>query len=409
MMTGLVAIVSTTALLGAASPNATVLENARVLTGTGAVMEHASVRIENGIITAIGTSVKLDGATRIDCSDSVITPGFIEVNTQLTLSEIGLEKTTVDSAPKVQAPSPAFRAADGVQPLSPRVGISREEGVTSVVVSPQGTLLYGQAYWLDLLGTLASRPNPKNPIAMFGGLSGSTHKFYGARGEIWMTLRGIVADARFYRANKAKFDNGATRPLALAPMQLEAMLPVLDGKMPLVLEVNRASDILAALEFVREEGIKLVIVGGAEAWLVAKELALAKVPVVLHPSLQMPDSFDALQARDDSATLLATASVPLIISAGDEDQNVRRLRQEAGIAVARGLPYPQAITAISERPARVFGRNDLGTIAVGQRADIVVWSRDPLELSSVAKHVFIAGKAQDLMTRQKLLAKKYLK
>ncbi len=154
----------------------------------------------------------------------------------------------------------------------------------------------------------------------------------GARGGLWLKLRAVVADARWYSRNKAAVDQNRSRVLSLSPLHLEALLPVLDGKLPLVLSAHRASDILEAVRFGQEEKIRVVIVGGSEAWLVAADLKKAKVPVVLVPSNQVPGSFEQLRARDDLATKLSEAGVSVVIACNDFSR--RRLRQEAGIARA---------------------------------------------------------------------------
>jgi imidazolonepropionase-like amidohydrolase len=128
---------------------------------------------------------------------------------------------------------------------------------------------------------------------------------------------------------------------------------------------------------------------------------------IVTPSEQGPSAFESLAARDDSARLLREAGVPLIISSASWSNNVRRLRQEAGIAVANGLPYGEALIAVTSAPARVFGRDDTGVIAVGKRADLVLWTGDPFELSSTAERVWIGGELMPDANRQRELARRY--
>mgnify|MGYP001964540905 CR=1 FL=1 len=176
-----------------------------------------------------------------------------------------------------------------------------------------------------------------------------------------------------------------------------------------MLAVDRASDILRALEFAKAQKLKLIIMGGAEAWLVADALRDAKVPVIVKPSLQQPGSFSSLASRDDLAAFLAAKGVDVMISAGGWFLEVHRLRQEAGIAVANGLPYKNAMQSITSLPARIFGLGkNTGSIENGKLADLVLWSGDPFENQTVAEQVWIAGKPQSLETRQKSLAKRYL-
>jgi imidazolonepropionase-like amidohydrolase len=152
--------------------------------------------------------------------------------------------------------------------------------------------------------------------------------------------------------------------------------------------------------------LQLILSGAGEAWLAAQELAVAKIPVLITPSRQMPRSLDELRVRDDLAALLTLAGVDVILST--DDVRAGRLRQEAARAVAFALPYASAIAAISSVPARIFGLKDRGSIEVGKRADLVLWSADPLEPQSSVQKLWIAGKEMDLNHRQKELARAYL-
>ena len=338
----------------------------------------------------------------------MLTPGFIELHSTIGLKEVDLEPSTTDDGLDGLLLAPGFRATDGFNPQTAWIPFAREEGLTSVVVAPTHGLLAGTGVWVPLTGKLDAMPDPKAPTAMFGAVgSGAADAAGGARGGVWLKLREAFADARAYGKNRAAFEQNRWRTLALPPLHLEALQPIVTGKLPLVLAMDRASDILTALTFAKDEGVRLVVLGGAEAWLVSKQLAQAKVPVVLVPSEQLPASFEALYARDDAATLLAKAGVPLVL--GCSDFQKRRLRQEAGIAVAYGLDRAVALSAITLAPAKALGlEKDVGTVEAGKRADVVLWSGDPLELSTVAERVFIGGEEQPQASRQRALVERYL-
>lgn len=394
-------------------PTGFVIENANIEIGDGTSLPQASVWVDdNGLIKGVGTSLKVpDGTARIDAKGKTLTPGLIETQSQLGLTEVLMESSADDTALSTAkpTPTPAMRVADGFNPHSVRIPITREEGITTAIISPEGTLLYGVGHAVELTADLRARPAAKEAVAMFGGLTSHDLDAAGeSRGGAWLRLREIFDDVRFYDKHKGDFDEGDTRRLSLTRVHLEAMLPVVKGRLPLVLRVHRAVDILAAIEFQKEQKIQLMIAGGAEAWMVADELAQARIPVILQPSIQAPTSFDAFAAKDDSAARLARAGVILVITAGEDwDENQRRLRQEAGIAVSHGLRRDEAIRSITDVPAQVFGMEDRGRIAVGKRADLVLWSGDPLELSTVAEKIWILGKSQSLDTRQKELARRY--
>lgn len=389
------------------------IEHTRVEVGDGQLLPDATVVIgDDGRISAVGGAVDLPvGARLVDGRGKTLTPGLIETRSQLGLVEVVGEESSADHASGDDPVTPGFRAADGFQPLSPRIPIEREEGVTSVVSSPTTGLLAGTGVWIDLSGDLGAAPDPARPVAMFGSVAETAVQSLGrSRGTLWLRLREVFDDVRRYRAAGREYERNALRHLSLSRVHLEAMLPVVAGKLPLVLEAHRASDLLAALRFAESEGVRLVLAGGAEAHLVARELAAARVPVLLRPSTQEPWSFDALRVQDDTAAQLEAAGVHLVLTAGGGwEQSARRLRQEAGIAVARGLPREAALRAITSRAAEAFGKGrEVGTISVGKRANLVLWSGDPLELSTVAERVFIDGRELPQQNRQLELARRYL-
>jgi len=392
------------AALPPASGSSFVIEHATIEIGDGSSLEDASVVVDKSIIKAVGARVEAPGVRTIDGRGKVVSPGLVESASSLGLVEVSAVESSNDRRLHGANAAPAFRATDGFNPLSIHIPVARKQGITTAVCAPGGTLLYGVAGLFDLTGDAGVVPRP---AAMFGGVGAGAAAALGkSRGGVWLRMREIVSDTIFYRSHRKAFEQGRSRPLSLAPMHHEALYPVLDGTMPLVLEANRESDIRTALGFARAHGIRLVISGGAEAWLVADELAAASVPVILAPSYQGPFGFDSLHARDDLASILDARGVKVIITSGSW---VGRLRQEAGIAVAYGLDRSEAIRAITLAPAEVFGRADrIGSIAPGKRANLVLWSGDPLETTTIAERVWIDGVAQSLVTRQDQLARRYL-
>lgn len=391
------------ALTAVAAP--VVINDVRVEVGDGRVLDHATVVFERTIVAINGTVPT--NATHVDGRGKVLAPGFIDVITTLGLSEVGAEGSTNDGAMAGSEAVPGFRVTEGFNPLSVRIPINRAAGITSAIAVPGGSLLHGTGTWFELTGALDSIPDPSRPAAMYASLNKDAYG--GSRGAVWLRLREILADARFYLANRANHDRGASRKLALEPLHLEALQPVLGRDIPLVLYVDRAADILAALRFAKDQSIRLVLASAVEAWRIADQIAKAGVPVIMRPTSQVPDSFNALAARDDAATLLHQAGVRVLLSTLDDD-NVRRLRQEAGIAVAYGLPRAEALRAITLSPAETFGRaKEIGSVAIGKSANLVLWSGDPLEISSQPEHIWINGVEQSLQHRQRQLADRYLK
>jgi imidazolonepropionase-like amidohydrolase len=176
-----------------------------------------------------------------------------------------------------------------------------------------------------------------------------------------------------------------------------------------VFGVARAAEIRRAIAFAKRNGMKPVIAGGAEAWVVADELARAKVPVLLDALENLPYTFDGIGARLDNAALLNRAGVRIAFTQFNESHNARKVRQLAGNAVAHGLPKDAALAALTAQPAEIFGLSgERGRIARGQVADLVLWSGDPLEVTSAADQVWIGGRAVEMRSRQTELRARYL-
>jgi len=175
-----------------------------------------------------------------------------------------------------------------------------------------------------------------------------------------------------------------------------------------IFNVDRASDILEVLKFANNYEIEAVISGGSEAWMVAKQLAVAKVPVLLNPLSNLPGNFDSLGSRLDNAAILEAAGVTIAIS-GAGGHNARKQRQMAGNAVSYGLPHEAGIAALTSNPASIFGyTDDQGVIRKNKPANVVLWSGDPLEVTSVAERVIINGELVLMESRQTKLRDRYL-
>ena len=376
--------------------------------GDGTTLANATVIVSGDRITAAGAGIAAPaGARVIDARNKVVTPGLVDALNHLGTSEIELvEETNEFAQADGTAIRAAFRVADAVDPDSAVIPVTRMEGVTSAVSVPEGGLVRGQSAWLRLTGDAATTVLVA-PAAMHASFDASGRGAAGGRAGVVRRLREALDDARLLRARAPQFEENRLRGLSASRLDLLALLPVIDRKLVLSVRANRASDIRSALAFAREENLRLVIEGGAEAWRVAPELAAASVPVVLKPTANLPSSFDTLGARSDAAALLHAAGVKVVIASVDT-HNARTVRQEAGTAAAWGLPREQAIAAITGAPADVYGAaNRVGRVAPGRLADLVVWSGDPLELSTEPEHVFVGGVEMPRRSRQTELLERY--
>jgi len=231
---------------------------------------------------------------------------------------------------------------------------------------------------------------------MFVNVDGAAgNKLGGSRGASWMLLNAV-------------FDELAVpnKDLKLITPQGKTALAEAKKRGVFVFRAHRASDIVRTLTFAAEQNIQAVISGGQEAWIVRQQLAAAGVPVVINALDNLPESFDALGARLDNAALLHEAGVTVLFTSG-ETHNARKVRQVAGNSVAYGLPYDTAIAAMTTLPARLFGGEER-TLASGSRADLVIWSGDPLDVSSAADTVIIGGQIDTMQSRQTYLMQRYL-
>jgi imidazolonepropionase-like amidohydrolase len=382
---------------------------ATVHVGNGEVIGDATVIVAAGKIRAVGKGLAAPaGALTLPARGLVITPGLTDALTALGLVEVDLEEPTHDDREKGGSDRlhAGFRAAEGYNPASVLLGVSRAEGLCSAGVIPSGGLISGQSAWVDLAGSTASEALVQAPLALHVRLDAGAGGTGFGHANALLRVREAFDDAKSFAKNRASWERNQSRPFAPSRLDLEAMVPALERKLPVVFHVDRAADILAALALAKQLDLRPILAGGAEAWKVAPALAEAKVPVFVHP-LQQPSSFDTLGAREDNAALLHRAGVIVGLSTFDT-HNARKLRQVAGNAVRAGLPHEAALAAITRVPAEVFGLGArYGTLGAGKVANLVVWSGDPLELSTRVVSLVIRGRAISLENRQSALLEKY--
>jgi imidazolonepropionase-like amidohydrolase len=386
----------------------TAFQGVTVFTGAEWLKE-ASVVVENGKVTWVqaGAPGALPAGCRVvEGKGRVLTPGLMEAFSGLGLAEVLLEESTNDSGPWGEAAKEpiraALRAADGINPASALFPVARLGGVTLAAAVPAGGLVSGQSALVATDGSVR-----RSPLALHLNLDNTgRNAVSSSRSAVLERLRELLHDAREYGRRRADFEQNRMRGLSASRLDLEALQEALAGRLPVVVYATRAGDILAALRLAREYGLKLLIAGGDEAWVVARELAAAKVPVLLQPTQNLPRDFDSLSSRLDSAALLSAAGVKVLFSTLGEPHNARTLAQEAGNAVAWGLPHTEALRAITSNVAEAFGLEG-GRVAPGAPADLVLWNGDPLELSSRPLGMWLAGRQVPLVSRQQALFEKY--
>lgn len=375
--------------------------------GTGKVLENAVVEMQGSRIVRVGTGAPSSGATVVDATGKLVTPGLIAAHTTLGLVEIGMEGSTRDTSRNGDDPIRAgYDASVAVNANSTLLAVQAIDGVTTAATTPQGGLLSGQVAWIDLLPGHHRDIVAKARIAIAGGLG---QRIAGSRAASFARLVEVLDDARFYQSRKSAFDRRASRDLAAHRLDLDALGPVLGRSVPLVLEAHRASDILAVLALAEDQKLRVTIVGATQGWQVADALAAARVTVIVHPTTNLPGNFEKIGARLDSAAKLHAAGVPVGIAVLGEAHNVRNVTQEAGIAIANGLPREAALLGVTQTIAAAYGMDaDYGSLAVGKVANVVIWPADPFELSTVPEAVYIRGDAIPLRSRQTELRDRYI-
>lgn len=384
----------------------TLYQHARVATGHGPVLDDASVLITDGHIAAVGRSVTAPaGARVVEARGRWITPALFGGVGGMGVVEIEAEQATNDSSLELPESRPEFDPALAFNADSEPVEIARVEGIGFALLAPEpgrhahgGNVIAGLADVVTLDGHL---PRPPSALIVEMGRHGAALAGDNRAGAFL-----LFADA----LSEARHPPKAGEPRRLTDAGQAVLRDALAGRLPVFFQVDRASDIRAVLAFAAQQKLRPVIGGGAEAWRVAAELAKAQVPVVIDPFDDLPADFDRIASTLENAARLERAGVAVSFSLrSPTPHEARKLRQGAGIAVAHGMSWEKALGAITATPAKTFAAgNDLGGLEVGQKANLVVWNGDPLDVTSMVQAEWLDGTERSLRTRQSALRDRYL-
>jgi imidazolonepropionase-like amidohydrolase len=394
------------------------IRNARIVPVTSAPIERGTIVFANGVITAVGANVDVPaGATVIDGSGLSVYPGMIDSGSNVGLVEVDAINATVDVS-ELGDFNPNAQAAVALNPHSELVPVTRVNGVTNVVSTPEGGIISGQSALIQLAGWTPAQMVVKSPAAMhirFPRLRGAPLVDIPSDEEAETTrrksytkeldrLRDVFRDARAY----AKASTAGVRRVD-RDLLLEALVPVVDGRVPVVMHASQARDIRAALAFADEFQLEVILSGAQDVSRVIPDLKSHNVPVILGPILSLPqredDPYDILFTN---AKLLHDNGIRFAIQTADA-HNTRNLPYHAAACAAFGLPREEALKAVTIYPAEIWGVADrLGSLEVGKMANVIVTDGDPLEIRTNVTRVFIAGEEIPMDSRHTLLYKKFV-
>jgi imidazolonepropionase-like amidohydrolase len=422
--------VSPSAWAQAQPPTTYAITHAKIFTLAGNPIEDGTLIIRDGKIAAVGATVEVPaGAQVIDAKGLQVYPGLFDAITQMGLREIGAVSATVDSNETGNF-NPDVVAATAVFPSSEHIPVTRASGITEVLAVPASGgmdfsgsrgMLGGQASAFSLSGWTIEEMLLKRSAAMvlnwpeietrsfdFATFSRKEKPFGEAKQEYEKQVIEItewLERARHYsqameKSPAAKYDRD---------LKLEALVPVVRGELPLLVFADRARDIRNAVEFCEKQNLRMILAGGDEAYKVKDLLRSKGIPVILRPTLSLPpDEDDAYDRMLSQPAELAAAGVKFAFGSFD-NSFARRLGQNAANAVAHGLPYDEALRAVTINPAQIFGLgSQVGTLEPGKIANIIITNGDPLEVTADVRYLFIKGQLTSTNNRHKSLYEKYL-
>ena len=410
--------------------NTYAITHAKIFTLAGSPIEDGTLVIRDGKIAAVGAGVEVPaGAQVIDAKGLQVYPGLFDPITQMGLREIGAVSATVDSS-ETGSFNPDVVAATAVSPSSEHIPVTRAAGITEVLAVPGSGgfdsggsrgVLGGQASAIHLGGWVIEEMLLKKSAAMvlnwprietrsfdFETFTRKEKPYTEAKQEYEKQVNELtewLERARHYsqvmeKSSAAKYDRD---------LKLEALVPVIRGELPLLIFADRARDIRNAVEFCDKHNLRMILAGGDEAYKVKDLLRSKSIPVILRPTLTLPededDPYDRLLSQPAE---LAAADVKFAFGSFD-NSFARRLGQNAANAVAYGLPYDEALRAVTVNPAQILGLgNQIGTLETGKIANIIVTNGDPLEITTDVRYLFIRGQLTSTDNRHKSLYGKYL-
>jgi imidazolonepropionase-like amidohydrolase len=388
------------------------VKGARLYTLTDAgIIEDGDIYIRDGIIENIGIGLQAGESVRvIDAAGKQVTPGLINASSQLGLVEISAVSDSVDVETEDMHYSASFTITPAINPSSSAIPHNRIHGLTHAVLAPSfGHHVFagqGAVIRLDMSSSVIN-----GSVAVYARFDSTAGEFAGgSRAAAFTKIRQAFLDTREFSDNRDAVRRGEWREFSLPINDLEALVPVVFNIKPLVVTSHRASDIRTLIGLKNEFGLKMIIAGATEAWMLADELSVAGIPVIMDPMANLPRNFDRLGARLDAAARLQAAGVKVLFTdyVTSSPLSPYLVRQSAGNAAAYGMDRIEAIKAMTIYPAEVFGfAGRYGSIEEGKVADLVIWNGDPLEIMTGADVVLMNGEVIPMVSRSTRLRDRY--
>lgn len=409
------------ALLCGTAPMVAQAETIAITGGTVAIgdgsqpIPNGTVVIRDGRVVAAGANVAVPaGARVVDAGGKWVAAGIVAGFTSEGLVDGGGIEETNDGGAGKSVFNAAIDVSTAINPTNQSIAIDRSWGVTRALVSPEArnSVFAGQGAVIDLGADQSPVTRPRAFQYAELGEDGASN--IGSRPASYVMLHDALAAAK-----SASRGGGDSKESLITRADAAALLPVVEGRMPLVVHVERASDILQVLSLKQAyPNLKLVLLGATEGWMVAPRIAAAHVPVITAALADLPEAFERTAATQSNVGRLEKAGVTVALSTVDvaTEGGQRNLRQYAGnlVGISRmpgmtGLDWGAAFATVTSGPAAVLGMdNEIGSLRPGRRADVVIWDGDPLELSSAPVAVWIDGVAQPMTSRQTRLRDRYL-
>jgi imidazolonepropionase-like amidohydrolase len=421
--------------LAAFAAETVLIQNADIYTMTGAPIKGGALLIQDGKIVDIGAKIVAPkGVTVLDAKGLRVYPGWIDSGTQLGLEEIESIRETIDTG-EIGDFMPQLKALSAVNPDSEHFGVVRVNGITTAIALPGGggrgggsQMIAGQAALLHTDGWTWEEMEINRSAAMVLNFPSAAGR--GGRGggmpsdmqDMFQNAAGAGTDARravldqiaklnafFDDARNYKRAKAANLPDFRKDLRFEAMLPVIDGKMPLAVNASRATAIHDAIAWAEKQNVKIVIMQPREIAKAGPELKAKNIPVVLGRVLTLPENEDAEYDEGYTQPEEAYKAGVKFALGTFTNEFVRDLPYQAATAVAYGLPHDEAMKALTINPAQIWGAGDLiGSLEKGKLADLMVVDGDPMDVRTQIRHLYIKGKEITLSNKQIRLYERYM-